>query len=210
MRGMWFYRANADLKLVLDKHQLPREGQRMLHLAPEIRLAQYFRSVLGAGYHPVDIAPERYPWEVVRRFDLATDAESLATRSYDIILHSHVMEHIRCNVTAALFHLHRALTADGYHIFCIPIYPGTYAADFGDISRDRATKEFGQHDHVRRFGSDDLQFTLGMIFQIPLLYDLSDQVSAEDLDACNIPHYAAQGMVGSQRIGHAKGRYKAP
>ncbi|HEY5890663.1 MAG TPA: hypothetical protein VIW94_08195 [Acidimicrobiia bacterium] len=165
----------------------------MLHLAPEIRLAQYFRSVLGAGYHPVDIAPERYPWEVVRRFDLATDAESLATRSYDIILHSHVMEHIRCNVTAALFHLHRALTTDGYHIFCIPIYPGTYAADFGDISRDRATKEFGQHDHVRRFGSDDLQFTLGMIFKLPLLYDLTHQVPAEDLDACNIPNYARKG-----------------
>jgi phosphoglycolate phosphatase len=181
------------LKLVLDKHQIPRKGQRMLHVAPENHLAQNFRSILGAGYDPVDISPGRYQWESVRPFDLATDAETLKSRSYDVILHSHVMEHIRCNVTAVLYHLHRALKRGGYHVFCIPILPGTYAADLGNVTAETARREFGQHDHVRRFGADDLAFTLGMIFNLPPNYDLTGQFEPAQLDACNIPVYARTG-----------------
>lgn len=181
------------LKLVLDELGVPQSGQRLLHLAPEKHLAKIFRDVLGAGYDPVDLSPSRYPWEEVRRFDLTTDLGQLETASYDVIVHSHVMEHVPCNVTAVLYHLHRALAPDGVQVFCIPVLPGTYAEDLGELTADHARKEFGQHDHVRRFGSEDLQRTLGMIFDWPETYDLELRFPAEVLDQCNIPDYARRG-----------------
>ena len=181
------------LKLILDSYGLPRQGQRMLHLAPEKGLSGRFRSILGVGYDPVDISPRRYPWEQVRRFDLTTDAEMLEDESYDVVLHMHVMEHIRCDVTAVLFHLHRALKNGGYHIFCIPVIRGTYASDFGEMSREEATRKFGQHNHVRRFGADDLEMTLGMVFRLPPEYDLTAEYDSSLLDSFNIPPYARTG-----------------
>ena len=166
----------------------------MLHFAPEKALAPYFRSVLHDGYEPVDIAPQFYPWEQVRRFDLTTDAAKLPSRYYDGVLHSHVMEHIPCDVTAVLFHLNRALKPDGLHLFSIPILTGkTYAANFGTIDADTATREFGQHDHVRRFGSEDIERTLGMIFDLPVEYDIEGIYGKEALDAANVPKYARRG-----------------
>jgi hypothetical protein len=69
------------LKLLLDRYRIPRAGQQMLHLAPEKNLSSQFRARLGAGYDPIDLSPERYPWEEVRRFDLATEVESLPSES---------------------------------------------------------------------------------------------------------------------------------
>jgi phosphoglycolate phosphatase len=178
----------------MDRLGLPKPGQRMLHLAPEKALAPYFRSILGDGYDPVDIDPRRYPWEQVRQLDLVTDSPKLPSLTYDIVLHSHVMEHIPCNVTAVLFHLHRALKEDGHHVFSIPMRVGaTYAADFGPLSPDKARHEFGQHDHVRRFGSEDVDRTLGMIFPLPDRYDIEAEYGADVLTEANVPEYAWRG-----------------
>jgi phosphoglycolate phosphatase len=182
------------LKLLMDKLGLPKPGQRMLHLAPEKALAPHLRSILADGYDPVDVDPGRYRWEKVRRLDLVHDAANLPSLSYDIVLHSHVMEHIPCNVTAVLFHLHRALKEDGFHVFSIPILNGrTYAADFGKLSPDKARHEFGQHDHVRRFGSEDIERTLGMIFPLSESYDIEATFGADVLTEANVPEYARSG-----------------
>jgi phosphoglycolate phosphatase len=147
--------ANARARLLwlfLEQRSLLQIGARVLHVAPEKALAPRIRDIVGDGYEPVDIAPEDYPHVPgIRRFDLASDAAELPSGHYDLIIHSHVMEHVRCNVTALLFHLTRALKDGGSQVCCIPVTRDqTYEEDLSELDAADATRRFGQHDHVRR------------------------------------------------------------
>lgn len=190
MRLMW---------LMLMRHDLLRPGLRCLHIAPEAALAPRLHAILGDGYEPVDIAPEYYPFAPgIRRFDLVADAPALSSGTYDLILHSHVMEHVRGNVTAVLFHLHRALAPDGRQVCCIPVIRDRhYAEDLGPLAPDEAVGRFGQDDHVRIFGAHDLQATLGMLFTLPARYDLLRDYEADLLAHHGIPEIAWSGWSAS-------------
>ena len=181
--------------LILQSRDLLRPGLRCLHLAPENALAPRLRALLGAGYDPVDIAPELFSHAPgIRCFDLVRDAPSLPSGAYDLILHSHVMEHVRGNVTAILYHLHRALAPQGKQVCCIPFMRDRhYAEDLGPLSPDEATARFGQDDHVRVFGARDVAATIGMIFRLPDDYDLLGTYGAELLARYAIPEPAWSG-----------------
>jgi phosphoglycolate phosphatase len=182
------------MRLVLEALGLPRRGSRVLHFAPETSLHGWLRERTGDGYDPVDFDPWRYRHAKARKFDLTVDAERLESASYDLIIHSHVMEHIPCNVTAVLFHLHRALKPDGMQVCCIPFLKDRHSEEsFEALSPEEATRRFGQHDHLRRFGALDAAQTIGMIFALPD-YDLRDLVPEEDLVRHNIPRYAWTGL----------------
>jgi phosphoglycolate phosphatase len=155
--------------LLLTSRNLLRPGLRILHFAPERSIAGRLREILGDGYEPVDFDPAGFP-DVpgVRKFDLVADAPALPTGAYDLIIHAHVMEHVRCNVTAILFHLHRALAPSGGQVCSIPMTRDAfYEEDLSPLAEAEATTRFGQNDHVRRFGAADIQLTLGMIFMQP-------------------------------------------
>ena len=181
--------------LILQSGELLRPGLRCLHFAPEIALAPRLREMLGAGYEPVDIAPDLFPHAPgTRHFDLVRDAASLPGGAYDLILHSHVMEHVRGNVTAILYHLHRALAPDGKQVCCIPFMRDrNYAEDLGSLSGEEATARFGQDDHVRVFGARDVAVTIGMIFKLPERYDLIEAHGVELLARHAIPEPAWSG-----------------
>ena len=180
------------LWLFLERRALLRPGLRCLHIAPERAIAPRLSAIFGDGYEPVDIEPDRFPFAPnIRRFDLLTETAALPSGAYDLIVHSHVMEHVRGNVTAILFHLHRALKPTGYQICCIPIMPERhYAEDLGPLTADEAVVRFGQDDHVRIFGGRNLQATLGMIFALPERYDLVAEYGASLLARCGIPEVA--------------------
>ncbi|WP_160116584.1 MULTISPECIES: class I SAM-dependent methyltransferase [Ruegeria] len=184
------------MKLLLDKYDFPRPGIRVLHLAPEKSL---FDVLTGKNvkYDPVDIEPKNFPFCSVRKFDLCVDAAKLPSNHYDLIIHSHVMEHIPCNVSAVLFDLHRSLKPDGVHFMCIPFMGGTSAEDLGKISKEDAIAWFGQDDHVRRFGAADVQRNLGMLFKIPRKYSMLNFSSAKELDEANVPERERHGFTGS-------------
>lgn len=181
------------MKVMLDYLELPKPQQKVLHIAPERGLGPYIKERVGEGYDAVDLVPRQFGWVTTRSFDLATDAARLESEKYDLIVHSHVMEHVPCNITAVLFHLHRALKENGVHVCCIPIVPGRYEADFKPLQREEATRRFGQSDHVRRFGADDIHLTLGMIFRLPEQYDLEARFGTTLLDSFNIPPSARRG-----------------
>lgn len=200
MRLMW---------LILTRHDLLRPGLRCLHIAPEAALAPYLHAIFGEGYEPVDIAPDLYPFAPgIRRFDLVRDAAALPSGVYDLILHSHVMEHVRANVTAVLFHLHRALKPEGRQVCCIPVIRDRhYAEDLAPLAPEDAIARFGQDDHVRLFGTHDLQATLGMLFRLPERYDLLRDYDADLLARHGIPEIAWSGwsansvlMLGKQDL----------
>jgi phosphoglycolate phosphatase len=155
------------LQLILDAEGLVRPGMRVLHLAPEAGIGRNIRKVAGAGYRAVDLRPEIYPDDLaVDRFDLTRDAEALPGGTYDLVIHSHVMEHIPCALTPILWHLHRALKPGGHQLFCVPVMKGHTAMDCAAMTREEQTARFGQFDHVRRFGLEDFDRHLGMVFRL--------------------------------------------
>jgi phosphoglycolate phosphatase len=163
---------------MLDTQVVLRPGARILHLAPERGIYESLRSIEGVQYDLFDIAPEQYPFASVRRFDLATDVEKLPSRHYDLVIHSHVLEHVPCNATAILFHFHRALVDGGAQLVSIPIMSARYEEDLGDLTD----------------GAQDLDRTLGMVFRLPNTYDLERMFSKELLDRHRIPENARRGF----------------
>jgi phosphoglycolate phosphatase len=188
------YERTRAMKLVLDSLDRPQPGDRILHFAPEKGLSDWFSKTCGVGYEPADIDPSIYPHARVRQFDLVTDTASLPSNSYDLVVHNHVLEHIPCSLAHVLFHLHRALTPRGKHVFSVPIMSGCYEEDFGELTHENATKRFGQFDHVRRFGRDDMDRHLGQLLDVDLNYNLYAYRSRSELEACNIPEIYRTGL----------------
>lgn len=181
---------------MLDHYGLVKPGMRILHFGPELGIAQHIRSIVGDRYEPCDLFPDRYwyPSIAVKKFDLVNDVAQLPSDTYDLILHAHVMEHIPCNETAVLWHLHRALAPTGAHVFAVPITPGYYESDHGELSESDRKERFGLEDHIRNFGREDLHLTLGMIFDLPEI-DLVRMFGREVLARNGLPEW---GRANSQ------------
>lgn len=133
-------------KLWLDENRERIVGTRALHFAPDAAIADLVRPLV-ASYVTADIAPGR---------DLRLNIEKIALpdKSYDLVLCSHVLEHV--DDYAALAEMHRILTAGGIALLMTPIVEGwatTYENRTITEPSDR-TIHFGQEDHVRYFGSD--------------------------------------------------------
>ncbi len=186
------------IQLHLQQRSLPHAGAKMLHIAPEKGLAGIFENVMGRSYDPVDLFPELFPHCKARKFDLCRDAETLEEESYDLVLHSHVLEHIPCNWTMVLLFLHRALKKGGLHLFSFPVMPGAYDETLGSIGEEQCVRRFGQKDHVRRFGRMDIERTVGMLFKGDLMrHALGNCFSDDALDAANIPLVERNTLNGS-------------
>ena len=171
---------------------LERQGltatTRVLHLAPERGLYERLRNLLDPECYVVaDIDPKTYAFAAdCRPIDLA-DMEGWASDQFELIVHSHVLEHIPCSLAYPLYHLHRMLKPNGLHIFLVPFSSGFYEECLGGIDSIERARRFGQDDHVRRFGKSDLRAHLGSILQIEGALDPRDLFGEEELRAANIP-----------------------
>jgi hypothetical protein len=190
-KGCKSYERTRVAFLFLNRFVSLTPESRVFHMAPEKGLYDYFRKKCGQNYRAVDLNPEIYPGMEVGRFDLCLDIFDLERDAYDLILHNHVMEHLPCNVSAVLLRLTMSLRDKGIHMFSIPILGGNYGEDF-KISHEENAKRFGQFDHVRRFGVEDLSRSIGMLFRIPSRYDLRDSFAEEELTKASIPRKAWQ------------------
>jgi phosphoglycolate phosphatase len=151
---------------LIEHFDLLRPGKTCLHFAPEHDIAPRLRAAWGDGYDPVDLDADRYGFANARRFDLCRDSFKLEDQRYDLILHNHVFEHIPCNYGAVFLQLRRSLKIGGMHIFSVPVHLGRYAEDQNPLSKEDREKRFGQHDHVRRFGIDDYEETIGSLVDL--------------------------------------------
>jgi predicted SAM-dependent methyltransferase len=190
-KGCKSYERTRVAFLFLNKFVPLMPDSRVFHMAPEKGLYDYFRKKCGRNYRPVDLNPEIYPGMEVERFDLCSDIFDLEQGAYDLILHNHVMEHLPCNVSAVLLRLTMSLRDEGMHMFSVPILSGSYGEDFR-VSHEEGTKRFGQFDHVRRFGVEDISRSIGMLFKIPSRYDLLETFAEEELTKASIPRRAWQ------------------
>jgi phosphoglycolate phosphatase len=167
---------------------------RVMHIAPERGLYNYISTIENVRYELFDLNPEKYTFAKVTRLDLVTDLVAMPSRTYDVVMHSHVMEHVLGNVTAVLFHLHRLLKDDGEQFCIIPLMSGHYSEDLGPLPKEERTRRFGQFDHVRRFGREQAKQTVGMLFKLPEDYDLEAIFDPALLDRHNIPAYSRKGL----------------
>lgn len=184
-------------KVVLDHELRVRPGLSILHVAPEKGMSEFFLRMPEVKYRAVDIDPSLYRHCHVERMDLVSDAENLPSMAYDLVLHSHVMEHIPSNVTATLLHLQRAVRDDGIHVFSVPIYGGHYEEHLAPLSGEERRRRFHQEDHVRRFGREDIPLTLGKIFKIPDPYDLRATYPDFDFSEIHVSDDALHGYTSN-------------
>jgi hypothetical protein len=183
--------------LYLTGPDRPRPGATILHFAPERGLSALLRQVGGSRYRAFDIDPDRYEGLDVERFDLCRDTDGLAAGSADLIVHNHVLEHLECNYTAVLVRLAKTLKPDGIMLFSVPILPGAFHDEVVDAPLPSKLARFGASLHMRVFGADVLQQTLGMVFRIPDRYDLTERFGEAVLAEANIPPHHWRAFTGA-------------
>lgn len=184
------------LWLEIERLPLP-QNPAILHIAPEQGLARRLLELTSLDqYVAADLEPDRFQLGVPVQYIDLTDLDAWGSNEFDLIVHSHVLEHVPCNIAYTLFHLHRMLTEDGYHAMCVPFMPGFYAEDYGAAGPERELR-FGQVDHVKKFGSSDLSSHLGAILDLEGWIPPSHRFTAELLDRFNIPKRETIGLTGS-------------
>ncbi|MBR0797150.1 class I SAM-dependent methyltransferase [Bradyrhizobium jicamae] len=134
------------LKLWLDQNKGDVVGKRILHFAPETTVTNLVRPLAGK-YVTTDICPG---------YDLQLNIEKidLPDSCYDLILCSHVLEHV--DDRAALGEMRRILTDNGVALLMTPVIEGwseTYENP-SVVAPDDREIHFGQKDHVRYYGSN--------------------------------------------------------
>jgi len=149
-RLMWLYMTEAT-HLFIGNSVI-----RLLHFAPEKIFYEKFSRLRDLEYIPCDLCPEKYIFggkKKVAKVDITRIP--FDDQSFDIILCSHVLEHIPDDALA-MSELYRVMKPGGWGIFQVPIdhtMEKTYE-DFSITTTEGRKKAFGQSDHVRRYGTD--------------------------------------------------------
>jgi SAM-dependent methyltransferase len=133
------------IALLLARGELP--GRRLLHFAPEPLFDPLFRRLPGI---------ERVTADLHAPADLRLDISDmdLPDSSFDLILCSHVLEHVPDD-RAAMRELRRVLADGGLALVLVPYRPAVTTYEDPSITSplDRMVA-FGQQDHVRIYGND--------------------------------------------------------
>lgn len=146
----------------------------MLHIAPEKCLSRHFRSLPNVDYLSADLDSP------VADIKMDITAIQFADETFDIIICSHVLEHIP-NDLQAMRELCRVLKRGGISILQVPIsftIPSTIE-DPTAVTEEQKIEAFGQKDHVRIYGPDyvnrlsDSGFTVNPV-QLPDYLSVSE------------------------------------
>jgi SAM-dependent methyltransferase len=155
-----------------NRHRLT--GRRILHFAPEPGLQGLFQS-LGRCCLSADIRPGR----AERQLDIT--ALDLPDGSFDVIVCSHVLEHV--DDAQALAEMHRVLSPGGFAILMTPLiesWDRTYEnpSVFGAADR---WLHFGQDDHLRYYGRDIAERISEAGFEVARFVSVEPYVSRHGL-----------------------------
>jgi phosphoglycolate phosphatase len=139
---------------VLQGLNVLQAEKRVLHIAAEAILVGKLKDIYRGNYTIANISMEAMSsLDGVNKavFDLCR-APSF-NESFDVIIHSHVLEHVYCNWALALMRINSLLTEDGVHVFCVPVRgEGHYKEDLDPHLPGRTRVAiYGQQDHVRNF-----------------------------------------------------------
>lgn len=136
------------MTLYLRREPRLLEGKRALHFAPENTVRRFCEPRAGE-YLAGDLAPQ-IPGDLL----LNIEAVDLPDQSLDLIICSHVLEHV--DDQTALSEMFRILRPGGTALLMFPIIEGwdvTYE-NSEIVTPESRLVHFGQEDHVRYFGRD--------------------------------------------------------
>lgn len=135
------------LKLVLDKEVLIPAGADVLHFAAEQFMGPVIRATKPRSYVTADLRSG---------FDRQLNIEQLdlPDGSFDVVICSHVLEHV--DDRAALAEMHRVLRSGGKAILMVPIVEGWDQTYEDRAIADYAARKlhFGGGTHIRFYGRD--------------------------------------------------------
>ena len=139
------HRRHRAIALLFARGELP--GRRLLHFAPEPLLDPVFQRLPDVERVTADL---HAPADL--RLDI-TDMD-LPDSSFDLVLCSHVLEHVPDD-RAAMRELYRVLADGGLALVLVPYRPAVTTYEDTSITApvDRMVA-FGQQDHVRIYGND--------------------------------------------------------
>jgi SAM-dependent methyltransferase len=176
--------------LVLQKRVVLPAGAVIGHFAPERFFMDHFAGRRDVTYLAFDKHPRHYRHaEIeVRELDLCTDMETLPSASFDLLLHSHVLEHLPCEVAPVLRHMKRLLKTGGVMLFSVPI-DGEFSSEGVDPpkSAEELSMRQRQGDHLRIFGRRDFPEKLAGILESDCLVRQKDVFTEDELMAAHVP-----------------------
>jgi hypothetical protein len=129
----------------------PSRRYRLLEFAPSPGLRTLFRRYRFLDYRSADLDRD----DVQDNVDI-TDMRIYADRSFDVVLCSHVLEHVRED-RKAMLELHRILKADGFGVVLVPLLSNVEETqeDPAIDTPELRWKYYGLDDHVRQYGRRD-------------------------------------------------------
>jgi len=142
-------RHRAQWLLLESRPQLLRDARSLLHFAPEWCLRRRLESIAGLRYVTADLDGPGV--------DLQLDLTQLALPdgAFDLVICSHVLEHV-ADDTTAMTELRRITASGGGCLVMVPIAldrERTYEDPAIAAPQDRE-REFLQRDHVRLYAPD--------------------------------------------------------
>jgi SAM-dependent methyltransferase len=152
----------------------PGRNYRLLEFAPGDALHNWLKRFAFIAYRSADLSRKT----VDERIDL-TDMAAYADQSLDIILCSHVLEHIPDD-RKAMREIRRVLKQDGFAVLLVPLVVGLDETheDPSITSEALRWKYFGMGDHVRQYGKRDFIARL--------------QAAGLNVEPLGIEHFGAQ------------------
>jgi len=136
----------------------------VLHFAPSKGLYDFFKKNDKIIYDPKDLDPTKFINMDVDKFNICTDTKTIPSNHFDLIISTHVLEHVPCSYIDVLKEFNRILSYNGKHIICVPMKGEFTKEDMSDISTAERITRFGGRDHYRTFGSSDFIKCLTEIF----------------------------------------------
>lgn len=159
---------------VIEKYtdMLIRNGDRLLHFAPEGPIKNRINDTFRGEYLTGDLEPGRADY-VVDMTDICFE-----DNSFDWIIACNVLEHI-CEEKKAIEELKRVIKPTGTIILSFPVafdLQKTFE-DSSISSKEERIKNFGQEDHVRLYGRDYIKRLedYGLCVKTYLPYDIMSE-----------------------------------
>lgn len=138
--------------IFLEQHfeQGKKTKYSILDFAPTESFARYLRNRKGVSYTSADL----FRGDVDMKIDLC-DMKEIQDRTYDIIICSHVLEHVP-DPEKAISELKRVLADDGLAVIMVPVFIDVKEKieNKQHTSANDRLKFYGQEDHVRLYSRE--------------------------------------------------------
>ena len=178
---------------VLERSGSLRNGLDVLHFAPESGLGRRLKN-LSRRYVPADLDIGQYAklFPEAECIDLCADDLARFRGQFDLVIHSHVLEHLPCSIAAVLRNMTACLRPGGKMFFAVPIRQGAPTTEEGpseNLSPEERKRRYGQHDHVRMIGDtnamDIFHDALGKSVRP---FPVSEFFSSEEIEKMALTH----------------------